>query len=396
MSRVCEITGKRPKAGNNRSHACNATKRRFLPNLVTKKVVDPKTGRVDLRYNPMSIDEDYFIPVRGAQGGTKIETLPGGSYTGDIDDVKYLRDKLFSALKIPASYLSRAEGGDEDKATLAQKDIRFARTVQRLQRAIISELEKIGIVHLYTLGFRQEDLVNFKLSLTNPSKIAELQELEHWKVKFDAAGGATEKFFSRRWIAKNFFGLSDEEILQNQREMFYDAWLDGALEGTLEGEVENTMGDLGVGDEELGGLEDLEDDTGDADESALLSAPPKRDDGTRTRRRAGKIEQTTDKSKDKWYASKDQRGGSLNKSGARKRRSLAQGGGQSASSSARNIFAGGQDISGLAGLGLTESISDTNYEREERKLFEVSAEITRLIADLEKNNDEKSEKKEEK
>ena len=364
--------------------------------LKRNQVVDPTTGRVDLRYNPMSIDEDYFIPVRGAQGGTKIETLPGGSYTGDIDDVKYLRDKLFSALKIPASYLSRAEGADEDKATLAQKDIRFARTVQRLQRAIVSELEKIGIVHLYTLGFRQEDLVNFKLSLTNPSKIAELQEVEHWKVKFDAASGATEKFFSRRWIAKNFFGMSDEEVLQNQREMFYDAWLDGAREGTLEGEVESTMGDLGLGDEDMEGMEDLEGETADEDESALLSAPPKRDDGTRTRKRAGKTETTTAKSKGKWYTSKRQRGGSLDKSGARKRRDLAQGGGQSASSTTRNIFAGGQDISGLAGLGLTESFSDTNYEREERTLFEVSADITRLIADLEKNNDGKSEKKEKK
>ncbi len=86
---------------------------------------------------------------------SKVETLPGGTFTGDIDDVKYLRDKLFSALKIPASYLSRGEGAEEDKTTLAQKDIRFARTIQRLQRSVISELEKIGIIHLYTLGFQR-------------------------------------------------------------------------------------------------------------------------------------------------------------------------------------------------------------------------------------------------
>ena len=86
-----------------------------------------------------------------------------------------MRDKLFSALKIPQSYLSRGEGGDEEKTTLAQKDVRFARTIQRLQRSVLSEIEKIGIVHLYTLGFRGDDLVSFKLSLNNPSKIAELQ-----------------------------------------------------------------------------------------------------------------------------------------------------------------------------------------------------------------------------
>ena len=107
------------------------------------------------------------------------------------------------------------EGGQEDKTTLAQKDIRFARTIQRLQRVIIAELEKMGIIHLYTLGNRGHHLVSFKLSLNNPSKIAELQELEHWRVKFDTAAAATEGFFSRQWLAKNMFGLSDEEFLRN-------------------------------------------------------------------------------------------------------------------------------------------------------------------------------------
>ncbi|MEC8364969.1 MAG: portal protein, partial [Actinomycetota bacterium] len=101
---------------------------KVMTQMKRNQVVDSSTGRVDLRYNPMSIDEDYFVPTRG-QSSSRIESLPGGTYTGDIDDVKYLRDKLFAALKIPQSYLSRGEGGEEDKATLAQKDIRFARTV---------------------------------------------------------------------------------------------------------------------------------------------------------------------------------------------------------------------------------------------------------------------------
>lgn len=202
-----------------------------MTQLKRNQVVDEKTGRVDLRYNPLSIEEDYFIPVRG-QMATKIESLAGGQYTGDIDDVKYLRDKLFSAIKIPQSYLARGEGGEEDKTTLAQKDIRFARTIQRLQRAVISELEKIGTIHLYVLGYRNEDLVKFKLKLNNPSKIAELQELESWKTKFDVASGATEGYFSKRWIAKKIFNMTDEEFLRNQREMFYDAKLAAALEKT--------------------------------------------------------------------------------------------------------------------------------------------------------------------
>ena len=102
----------------------------------------------------------------------------------------------------------------EDKTTLAQKDIRFARTIQRLQRVVLAELEKIGIIHLYTLGYRGDDLLGFKLSLNNPSKIAEMQELEHWKTKFDIAGAATEGFFSRRWISENLLGLSQDEYFE--------------------------------------------------------------------------------------------------------------------------------------------------------------------------------------
>ena len=98
------------------------------------QVVDANTGRVDLRYNPLSVEEDYFIPTRGGEN-SKIETLPGGQFTGDIDDVKYLRDKMFAALKIPPAYLSSDSEVTEDKTTLAQKDVRFARTIQRLQRA---------------------------------------------------------------------------------------------------------------------------------------------------------------------------------------------------------------------------------------------------------------------
>ena len=122
---------------------------KVMTQMKRHQVVDPKTGQVDLRYNPLSIEEDYYIPVRGTTS-TDIVNLAGGSYNGGIDDVKYLRDKLFSALKIPQSYLTMGEGATEDKTTLAQKDIRFARTIQRLQRVVISEMEKIGIIHLFT------------------------------------------------------------------------------------------------------------------------------------------------------------------------------------------------------------------------------------------------------
>ena len=268
---------------------------KIVSQLKRHTIVDKDTGRIDLRYNPLSIEEDYYIPIR-AGSATDIQSIAGGQNTTAIDDVKYLRDKLFSAIKIPQAYLTMGEGAQEDKTTLATKDIRFARTIQRLQRSVLHELEKVGIIHLYTLGYRGEDLLNFKLALNNPSKIAELQELEHWKSKFDIAASATEGYFSRRWVADNIFGMSHEEFLRNQREMFYDRKHDTALEGVAEAAAGGGGGegggglDLGGGGEgglDLGGDEgggelDLggdaatapEADAGGGDDSALLAAPP--------------------------------------------------------------------------------------------------------------------------
>lgn len=239
-------------------------------------IVDQNTGRVDLRYNPMSIDEDYFVPVRGTASGTKIDTLAGGNFVGDIDDVKYLRDKLFSAIKIPASYISRSEGGDEDKATLAQKDVRFARTIQRLQRVLVAELEKIGRLHLFVLGYRNEDLLNFSLSLNNPSKISELQELEHWKAKFDVASQAKEGFFSKRWVAENIFNLSEQDFKKIQREIFHDKQFEAALAAAAGAGQQPPEEGGGLGGGGLGG--ELGGDLG-GEEAPEIPTPPEQPAG---------------------------------------------------------------------------------------------------------------------
>ena len=246
-------------------------------------LVDATTGRVDLRYNPLSLEEDYFIPMRGGVG-SDITSLPGAKSLDDIEDVKYLRDKLFSALKIPQAYLTNLEGADEDKTTLAQKDIRFARTIQRLQRSVTTELEKIAIVHLYTLGFRGEDLLSFDLTLNNPSRLAELQQLEYLRSKFDAANGVPEGTYSKRWIAHNILGMSDDEFLRNQREAFYDRKWEQALESVVEEAGEEGLGDLGggedlgdLGGEEMGG-EEMGGAEGGEEESPLLAAPGRRED----------------------------------------------------------------------------------------------------------------------
>lgn len=379
---------------------------KVMTQMKRNQVVDHDTGRVDLRYNPMSVEEDYFIPVRG-DTSSKVESLPGGTYTGDIDDIKYLRDKLFSALKIPASYLAQTEGGaEEDKTTLAQKDIRFARTIQRLQRVVISELEKIGIVHLFTLGYRGSDLVSFKIALNNPSKLAEMQELEHWRTKFDVASAATEGYFSKRWISDNLFSMSEEEFVRCQREMYYDRKFEASLERTVE---EVTAGDDpgGGGLADLEGLDDAGDLTGDlapeeeavaagdeelavpeagadepADTGTLLAAPAKRDDGKEVpiklvRKRGTNIETTTPKSK-KWYMPEK----NPNYAGsARQRHYKGVWADELTKNTTRNIFKGADDMRRLA-KGISESL-ESNYKRDEDNLLKVDREIKQLINEME-------------
>ena len=375
---------------------------KVITTMKRNQVVDEDTGRVDLRYNPMSVEEDYFIPVRGAASNSKVDTLPGGTMNNDIEDVKYLRDKLFTALMIPHSYLTMMEGADEDKTTLAQKDIRFSRTVQRLQRSVVTELEKAGIIHLYILGFRGDDLLSFKLRLHNPSKLAELQELEHLRTQFDVANAASEGFFSRRWIAENIFNLSDEEFLRNQREMFYDAKHDAAIEAVAEaaaiatgaGELGGMEGlsdeaildaDLGLsdggelGEEELGGEELGGEELGGEDEGTLLAAPAKRDDGS----------YLTKGSKGKWYRPVKHTGGDRRAAGAAKRHRKGQWADEVGRNTKRNTYKGYADLKSLT-YGISEG-QVANYNSEEKKLFEVNKQVKNLISDLENMEQKKNE-----
>jgi len=386
----------------------------YMQKIVTQlkrhQVVDPDTGRVDLRYNPMSIEEDYFIPVR-AGSATDIVSLPGAQNITAIDDIKYLRDKLFSALKVPQAYLSMGEEAAEDKTTLAQKDIRFARTIQRLQRVIIAELTKIGIIHLYTLGFRGDDLLAFDLSLNNPSKIAELQELEHWKQKFDIAASATEGYFSRRWVTEHVFGMSHEEFIRNQREMYYDRKQDASLQqvaeaaaaaetgGALGAEMGGELGmDLG-GPEEMpageAGLEELAPEEGGAEEeSALLATPP----GSRPSPRHEKNPHRTKGDKGKLHYPK--KPGSSDHNVGRRKVSLSSAASEFGRAPLRQIVPGAHDIMNLAkvnGLangitegiyGSEESIYSLREEREEDKLFHINKSVRNLISELETKEEE--------
>jgi hypothetical protein len=155
--------------------------------------------------------EDYFLPTRGDKQSTRIDTLPGMEFTG-IDDVKYLQNRLLSALKIPRAFLTYEEDLN-GKATLAAEDVRFAKTIQRIQRIVVSELYKIAYIHLYSQGYNNKQLLSFELSMTSPSIIYEQQKIELLKNKLDLTQNILNtKIFSREWIYKNIFQLSDNEI----------------------------------------------------------------------------------------------------------------------------------------------------------------------------------------
>ena len=340
-------------------------------------VVDASTGRVDLRYNPLSLEEDYFIPMRGGVG-SDIKSLAGASSLNDIDDVKYLRDKLFAAIKIPQSYLTNLEGGDEDKTTLAQKDIRFARTIHRLQRSVISELEKMAIVHLYTLGYRGQDLLSFKITLNNPSRLAELQQLEYMRTKFETATAVPEGTYSKRWVAHNILGLSDSEFLRNQRETFYDRKYQQDLEGLAEEDAmdelggEGGMGDLG-GDEGLG---DLGGEEGGGEEDTLLATPGRVEDGHLSEYEKGS------------YTRKDRRDDrrARGNTGPRRRslRRQAQGAEvntyrSNAGSSIGNPLGDMPDVR----FGL-EEVQQPTYSKSETNLFEQTSMVRLLVDQMEK------------
>ena len=188
-----------------------------------KKVpyIDEKTGDYNLRFNLNNMVEDFYLPVRGGDSGTKIDTLPGMEFTG-IDDLEYVRNKMMAALKIPKAFL----GYDESisgKATLAAEDVRFARTIGRIQRILVSELTKIAIVHLYVQGYQDASLVDFELELSNPSTIFEQEKLEIWQNKVNLASDMMESnMFSKKWLYNNIFNMSGDDVEDLQQEVIKD------------------------------------------------------------------------------------------------------------------------------------------------------------------------------
>ena len=212
--------------GNIPPQEVDAFMQKTINTMKKTPLMDEKTGEYNLKYNMQNLLEDFYIPVRGNDTATKIDTTKGLEYNG-IEDVAYLRDKLFAALKVPKAFM----GYEKDltgKATLAAEDIRFARTIDRIQRILLSELYKIALVHLYSQGYDGEQLTNFELKLTTPSIIAEQEKVALLKEKVALAKDMLDtKIIPSDWIYDNVFQFSQDQydeyrdlIIQDQKRAF--------------------------------------------------------------------------------------------------------------------------------------------------------------------------------
>ncbi len=199
-------------------------------------VIDPQTGQVDLRFNQLANDQDYFIPVRDENAPNPIDTLPGASNLDQIADIEYLQNNLFTALRVPKPFLGFSEATGEGK-NLALQDVRFSRTINRIQQSMIQELNKIAIIHLYLMGF-EDDLDNFTITLNNPSTQAEMLKVEHEQLKITLFKDATTDIgngfapMSMTRAHREILGWSDDEIKQDL--------LEQRMEKAAAGEIANT------------------------------------------------------------------------------------------------------------------------------------------------------------
>jgi len=194
---------------------------RIINKMKKTPFMDDTTGDYNLKFNIQNLTEDFFMPVRGGDSGTSVDSLPGMQYE-TTEDIEYLKNRMLAALRIPKAFLGYEESLGS-KATLAAEDVRFARTIERIQRILTSELTKIAVVHLYAQGYTDEELVNFELKLTNPSTIYEQEKIELWSNKVNLARDVKDNsLMSSDWVYKNIFNFTSKEQEQLEKELVDD------------------------------------------------------------------------------------------------------------------------------------------------------------------------------
>jgi len=272
--------------GNIPANEIDTHMQRIIDRMKKTPLVDPKTGDYNLRYNMMNITEDFYLPVRGKDSGTDIQNLPGLQFNA-IEDIEYLRNKLMAAFKVPKSFL----GYEEDtngKATLAAQDVRFARTIERIQRIMVSELTKIAIIHLYVQGFTDEELIDFELEMTSPSVIYEQEKLNLWKEKVALSKDiADSKFLSRDWIYHNILQIAEDDARTEQEKIVKDVEWVGKAEAAQQAAAQPQQPQAGAGqpeaeapaEPEAGAEEEQQLDTVDAVLASLEDIPTEEEGG---------------------------------------------------------------------------------------------------------------------
>jgi hypothetical protein len=194
---------------------------RIISKMKKIPFVNKETGDYNLKYNMQNLTEDFYLPVRGGDSGTNIENLSGLEYTA-TEDIEYLKGKLFAALKIPKAYLGYEENIN-GKATLAAEDVRFARTIERIQKMVTSELSRIGVIHLFGNGIQDAEMTNFEISLVNPSTIYEQEKVNLWSEKIRLATDMQSlKMLSKDWIYDNIFKMSESEQTEQRGKIVED------------------------------------------------------------------------------------------------------------------------------------------------------------------------------
>lgn len=201
-------------------------------------IIDPVTGQLDLRKNILGVDQDLFIPVRDENAPTPIDTLSAGQNITALDDIKFIQNKVLTALRIPKTFLNFEETAGDGK-NLALMDVRFARTINRIQQAFLMELTKVASIHLFLLGF-DDELNNFTLSMKNPSTQAEQLEIENLQKKIDAVRDAVSDpgnglpVMSTTRALKNIMKWSEKDIKENFEEIRLEKGIAAELEKTTQ------------------------------------------------------------------------------------------------------------------------------------------------------------------
>jgi hypothetical protein len=198
-----------------------------VKNEIQQRRIPSSTGGganvIDASYNPLSVNEDYFFPQTAEGRGSKVETLPGGTNLGEITDLRYFTNKLFRALRIPASYLPTAI--DEQANTVSDgkvgtayiQELRFNEYCKRLQSIIVETFDLEFKLWLNDQGVNIDNSL-FELKFNQPQNFAAYRQSE-----LDTARAATFAqvvaipHLSKRFALKRFLGLSEDEIKENER-----------------------------------------------------------------------------------------------------------------------------------------------------------------------------------